>query len=197
MSGSPFIQDGKLIGAVTHVLIANPMEGYGIFIENMLEATQQGVQPKAAWPSAVGVAPQLNSFRNFAKALPLPYSTGGAKTFPAFHTLFALGRRNAYALWYSFAVQALPLGAMHSARLLTSHRGAICARSLVQAQTRLRLIIIKRQALGCGDARSHKRPHLRLWNLYWKYAECGREKYKLTQSSLSIKSGCILFFWII
>ena len=47
---------------------------------------------------------------------------------------------------YSFAVQALPLGAMHSARLLTSHRGAICARSLVQAQTRLRLIIIKRQA---------------------------------------------------
>ena len=53
---------------------------------------------------------------------------------------------------YSFAVQALPLGAMHSARLLTSHRGAICARSLVQAQTRLRLIIIKRQARGLVQA---------------------------------------------
>ena len=48
MSGSPIIQDGKLVGAVTHVLVANPTEGYGIFIENMLEAAQQGTQPKAA-----------------------------------------------------------------------------------------------------------------------------------------------------
>lgn len=38
MSGSPIIQDGKLVGAVTHVLVANPTEGYGIFIENMLNA---------------------------------------------------------------------------------------------------------------------------------------------------------------
>ncbi len=37
MSGSPVIQDGKLIGAVTHVLISDPSRGYGIFIENMLE----------------------------------------------------------------------------------------------------------------------------------------------------------------
>ncbi|MBQ7338011.1 MAG: SpoIVB peptidase [Clostridia bacterium] len=37
MSGSPVIQDGKLIGAVTHVLISDPARGYGIFIENMLE----------------------------------------------------------------------------------------------------------------------------------------------------------------
>lgn len=35
MSGSPVIQDGKLIGAVTHVLISDPSRGYGIFIENM------------------------------------------------------------------------------------------------------------------------------------------------------------------
>ena len=48
MSGSPIIQNGKLVGAVTHVLVANPTEGYGIFIENMLNAAQQGVQPKAA-----------------------------------------------------------------------------------------------------------------------------------------------------
>ena len=48
LSGSPIIQDGKLVDAVTYVLIANPTEGYGIFIENMLEAAQQGVQPKAA-----------------------------------------------------------------------------------------------------------------------------------------------------
>ena len=38
MSGSPIIQDGKLIGAVTHVLINDPTMGYGIFIENMLAA---------------------------------------------------------------------------------------------------------------------------------------------------------------
>ncbi len=36
MSGSPIIQDGKLVGAVTHVLINDPTTGYGIFIENML-----------------------------------------------------------------------------------------------------------------------------------------------------------------
>lgn len=37
MSGSPIIQDGKLIGAVTHVMINDPTVGYGIFIENMLD----------------------------------------------------------------------------------------------------------------------------------------------------------------
>lgn len=40
MSGSPIIQDGKLIGAVTHVLIDDPTTGYGIFIENMLDAAE-------------------------------------------------------------------------------------------------------------------------------------------------------------
>ena len=37
MSGSPIIQDGKIIGAVTHVLVQDSARGYGIFIENMLE----------------------------------------------------------------------------------------------------------------------------------------------------------------
>ena len=36
MSGSPIIQNGKLVGAVTHVLINDPTTGYGIFLENML-----------------------------------------------------------------------------------------------------------------------------------------------------------------
>jgi stage IV sporulation protein B len=36
MSGSPVIQNGRLIGAVTHVMINDPKKGYGIFIENML-----------------------------------------------------------------------------------------------------------------------------------------------------------------
>lgn len=37
MSGSPIIQNGRIIGAVTHVLVNDPTRGYGIFIENMLE----------------------------------------------------------------------------------------------------------------------------------------------------------------
>lgn len=40
MSGSPILQNGKLIGAVTHVLIDDPTKGYGIFIENMLKAAE-------------------------------------------------------------------------------------------------------------------------------------------------------------
>ncbi|MCD7784676.1 MAG: SpoIVB peptidase [Oscillospiraceae bacterium] len=40
MSGSPIIQDGKLVGAVTHVFVSDPSRGYGIFIENMLDATE-------------------------------------------------------------------------------------------------------------------------------------------------------------
>ena len=38
MSGSPILQNGKLIGAVTHVLVDDPTTGYGIFLETMLEA---------------------------------------------------------------------------------------------------------------------------------------------------------------
>ena len=40
MSGSPIIQDGKLVGAVTHVLVDDPTKGYAIFAENMLETAQ-------------------------------------------------------------------------------------------------------------------------------------------------------------
>ena len=38
MRGSPILQDGRLVGAVTHVLVNDPASGYGIAIENMLEA---------------------------------------------------------------------------------------------------------------------------------------------------------------
>lgn len=37
MSGSPIIQDGKLVGAVTHVFVNDPSKGYGVFTENMYE----------------------------------------------------------------------------------------------------------------------------------------------------------------
>jgi stage IV sporulation protein B len=40
MSGSPILQNGKIVGAVTHVLVNDPTRGYGIFIENMLSAEE-------------------------------------------------------------------------------------------------------------------------------------------------------------
>lgn len=43
MSGSPIIQNEKIVGAVTHVFISDPTRGYGIFAENMSEYTKQGV----------------------------------------------------------------------------------------------------------------------------------------------------------
>ncbi len=48
MSGSPIIQNGKLIGAVTHVLVDDPTKGYGIFAENMLETARSVEQLKEA-----------------------------------------------------------------------------------------------------------------------------------------------------
>ncbi len=41
MSGSPILQDGKLVGALTHVLVSDSVTGYGIFAENMLETAQE------------------------------------------------------------------------------------------------------------------------------------------------------------
>ena len=41
-SGSPIVQDGKLVGAVTHVFINDPAQGYGVYIEWMLDAADQG-----------------------------------------------------------------------------------------------------------------------------------------------------------
>ena len=37
MSGSPILQNGRLVGAVTHVLVNDPTRGYGIFAQTMLE----------------------------------------------------------------------------------------------------------------------------------------------------------------
>jgi len=48
MSGSPIIQNGKLVGAVTHVLVDDSRRGYGIFIENMLIDAASAAQGSAA-----------------------------------------------------------------------------------------------------------------------------------------------------
>ncbi len=40
MSGSPIIQDGKIVGAITHTVVDNPKKGYGISIERMLESME-------------------------------------------------------------------------------------------------------------------------------------------------------------
>ena len=37
VSGSPILQNGKLVGAVTHVMVDDPTSGYGIYVANMLE----------------------------------------------------------------------------------------------------------------------------------------------------------------
>jgi len=47
MSGSPIIQNGKIIGAVTHVLLNDPTSGYGIYIENMLAKIPQELENAA------------------------------------------------------------------------------------------------------------------------------------------------------
>ena len=41
MSGSPIVQNNKLVGAVTHVVVDDPHKGYGIFITNMLEESEK------------------------------------------------------------------------------------------------------------------------------------------------------------
>ena len=47
MSGSPILQNGKLIGAVTHVLVNDPTRGYGILAEHMLETAESAQQGAA------------------------------------------------------------------------------------------------------------------------------------------------------
>lgn len=46
MSGSPIIQNGKLIGAVTHVFVQDSTKGYGIFVENMLKQVENSEESK-------------------------------------------------------------------------------------------------------------------------------------------------------
>lgn len=41
MSGSPIIQNGKFIGAITHVLVNNPLEGYAVFGDIMLKQSKE------------------------------------------------------------------------------------------------------------------------------------------------------------
>ncbi len=48
MSGSPIVQDGKIIGAVTHVFVNDSQRGYGVFIQNMLNETRQPEKNEAA-----------------------------------------------------------------------------------------------------------------------------------------------------
>lgn len=44
MSGAPILQDGRIVGAVTHVLLNDPTKGYGIFIENMLKSAENTLE---------------------------------------------------------------------------------------------------------------------------------------------------------
>ena len=44
LSGSPIVQDGRLIAAVTHVLVNDPKRGYAVFAETMLSRARETVQ---------------------------------------------------------------------------------------------------------------------------------------------------------
>jgi len=44
MSGSPIMQNGKVIGAVTHVFVNDPSKGFGIFIENMIKCERTALE---------------------------------------------------------------------------------------------------------------------------------------------------------
>ena len=46
MSGSPILQNGKLVGAVTHVFVNDPEQGYAIFAESMLKTAEQLAQQR-------------------------------------------------------------------------------------------------------------------------------------------------------
>ena len=46
MSGSPIIQNGMLVGAITHVFLNNPLQGYAIFAENMLSVSKKTEEEK-------------------------------------------------------------------------------------------------------------------------------------------------------
>ena len=41
MSGSPIIQNGRLVGALTHVIVDNPVKGYAIFAQKMLDESKK------------------------------------------------------------------------------------------------------------------------------------------------------------
>jgi stage IV sporulation protein B len=47
MSGSPIVQNGKLVGAVTHVLVNDPTRGYAVFAQTMLETANQAADEQA------------------------------------------------------------------------------------------------------------------------------------------------------
>ncbi len=53
MSGSPILQDGRLVGAVTHVFVNDPSRGYGVFAEWMVRAAELLPTPEGAGESAL------------------------------------------------------------------------------------------------------------------------------------------------
>jgi stage IV sporulation protein B len=56
MSGSPIIQKGKIVGAVTHVFVNDPTSGYGCFIEWMLQDAGISIRPTPKSQTSQGTA---------------------------------------------------------------------------------------------------------------------------------------------
>ena len=51
MSGSPILQNDRIVGAITHVFVQNPLRGYGVFIEKMLAEEKQAMEKASALPA--------------------------------------------------------------------------------------------------------------------------------------------------
>lgn len=98
MSGSPIIQDGKLVGAVTHVFVHDPTRGYGCFIDWML--MEAGILPKK---ERAGLS--FGSF--FAGARGQRLGTRGRKTESFRNTLPASGEKHSSFLGLIFLTSSL------------------------------------------------------------------------------------------
>ncbi|MCR4426308.1 MAG: SpoIVB peptidase [Firmicutes bacterium] len=70
MSGSPIIQDGKLIGAVTHVFVSDPARGYGVFAEHMVDTARTIAGPNRL---GAGIRPQTSSKGPYTSQFPRTY----------------------------------------------------------------------------------------------------------------------------
>jgi len=77
MSGSPIIQDGKIVGAVTHVLVHDPTRGYGCFLDWML--IESGLLPKREFKTAKSLFTALGHKNFLVMCLYLPYKEGSTE----------------------------------------------------------------------------------------------------------------------
>ena len=92
MSGSPIIRNGKLVGAVAHVLVEDPERGYGVSIEEMpAKVESTGYDGKKRRPYRLRFFPAVARRQQFSRDLQKRLSFGGEKLYNILQC-FILGR---------------------------------------------------------------------------------------------------------